>query len=452
MNYENAKSILEKNGQEHLLRFWDSLDGEAQSALLEQIGTIDFREVERCRETLSGGGKPAFDWKDKKNRPLPPEVLELKGQQLRDAVAAGERELSAGRVGVLLVAGGQGSRLGFDGPKGAYQIGPISNASLFYYHARKVLALSRRHRVRIPLYVMTSAANYADSVAHFKENGWFGLDERDVMFFRQGMWPGMTEDGKIILDQPGHVFMSPDGHGGMLAALKANGCFEDMARRGIETLFYFQVDNPLVNVADPAFIGIHVLEKSEYSLKLCAKRNAREGLGVPVRRNGRFEMVEYSEMPPDMCTRLAANGDLYFKYGSPAIHAFSRAFLEREAAKDMPLHLAHKKIAVVGDDGKTVVPGSPNGYKFEKFIFDILADAKHVTCVAFDRRDEFAPVKNADGKDSPYTCRDALQAKWRRQLADIHIAVPASMPLEIDPAFMYDGMDIIKNGFLLNRP
>ena len=448
MNHKQAQEILAENGQEHLLRFWDRLDAEARQALLEQIASIDFREVARCQALLPGAkaGAPA---KTKKKEPTPPEVSVLKGEQLREAEEEGALELSAGRVGVVLVAGGQGSRLGFEGPKGAYPIGPVTGASLFYFHARKVLALSRRYNTRIPFYIMTSVANYDDTVAHFEQNGWFGLAPRDVIFFRQGMWPGMTADGKIILDAPGHIFMSPDGHGGMLAALKANGCFEDMARRGVTTLFYFQVDNPLVNVAEPAFIGLHTLKRSEYSLKLCAKRNAREGLGMVVRRGGHFEMIEYTEMTPAMSNRRTEDGDLYFKYGSPAIHVFDRAFLEREAEKDLPLHLAHKKIATVDDEGHTVQPNTPNGYKFEKFIFDILADAKRVTCLAFDRRDEFAPVKNAEGKDSPRTCRDALRAKWRRQLCERNLAVPAALPLEIDPAFLYDSTDLDRHGLLL---
>ena len=449
MKYEQATEILRQNGQEHLLRFWKTLGKAEQKSLLEQIESIDFREVARCRAMLPGAGKPAAA---KKGVPTAPKVTVLKGALLKKAVAAGERELAAGRVGVLLVAGGQGSRLGFEGPEGAGPIGPISNEPLFYFHARKVLALSRRYGASIPFYIMTSMANYADTVAHFEEHGFYGLDKKDVIFFRQGMWPGMTEDGKIILDKPGHVFMSPDGHGGMLAALKANGCFEDMAKRGVKTLFYFQVDNPLVNVAEPAFVGLHVLERSEYSLKLCAKRNPREGLGMVVRRGRGFDMIEYTEMTREMNYRKTADGDLYFKYGSPAIHVFDREFLEREAKKDMPLHLAHKKIATVNAAGRVVKPTAPNGYKFEKFIFDILPEAKRVALVAFDRRDEFAPVKNASGKDSPETCRAALRAKWRRQLeGEVHIAVPADMPLEIDPLYMYDGGDILKRGFLLKK-
>ena len=259
----------------------------------------------------------------------------------------------------------------------------------------------------------------------------------------------MTADGKIILDAPGHVFMSPDGHGGMISALKANGCFADMEARGVTTLFYFQVDNPMVEVADPAFIGLHTLEESDYSLKLCAKRDPNEGLGMVVKRDGHFDMIEYTEMTDEMNNRRTKTGDLYFKFGSPAIHVFDRAFLERLAAKDMPLHLAHKKIATVDEKGTVVKASEPNGYKFEKFIFDALSEAKGVTCFAFDRHEEFSPVKNAEGKDSPATCKADLQAKWRRQLVKAGVAVSESVAVELDPVYALDAAEIAKTGLLL---
>ena len=447
MNYSEAKKVLEKNGQGHVLAFWNKLGGAERKALLAQIESIDFKELARCKAMLPAFAPPSAA--AKKAKAVAPKVHELKGKARDRAVAAGEAELKAGHVGVLLVAGGQGSRLGYDGPKGAYSIGPVTGASLFFFHARKILALDVRYATRIPFYIMTSEANYDATVAHFEENDYFGLAREDVVFFRQGMWPGMTADGKIILDAPGHIFMSPDGHGGMIAALKKNGCFADMKRRGVTTLFYFQVDNPMVDVADPAFIGLHALSKGDYSLKLTAKRDPYEGLGMPVKRGGRFELIEYTEMTEEMNTRRTASGDLYFKYGSPAIHVFDRAFLEAEAAKPMPLHLAHKKIPQVQPDGSVAKPSEPNGYKFEKFIFDALPDAKSVACMAFDRADEFSPVKNAEGKDSPASCRADLQAKWRRHLAAAGVSVPEAMPVEIDPLYALDSSDIVSTGLLL---
>ncbi len=445
MTYAQAQELLAKNGQEQVLSHWKKLSATGRKTLLAQIETIDFKSVKRCQDVLAGKEAVAV----KKGKPVAPKVAELKGASLKKAVAAGEKELSAGHVGVLLVAGGQGSRLGYDGPKGAYSIGPMTGSSLFYFHARKVLALSIRYAVSIPFYIMTSEANNEATIQHFEENDYFGLDPKDVFFFTQGMWPGMTKDGKIILDEPGHIFMSPDGHGGMISAMKTKGCFADMKKRGIKTLFYFQVDNPMVEIADPAFIGLHTLEKSEYSLKLCAKREPTEGLGMVVKRDGHFDLIEYTEMTDEMNNRRTKTGDLYFKYGSPAIHVFDRAFLEREASAAMPLHLAHKKIQYVDENGKVVKPSEPNGYKFEKFIFDSLQDAKGVTCFAFDRAEEFSPVKNAQGKDSPASCKADLQAKWRRMLAKAGVSVPENMPLEIDPVYALDADDVSNLGVAL---
>ena len=444
MNYQEAEKLLAKCSQEHVLKHWKKLNKKEREALLEQIATIDPKSVERCKDALGKGAEVPDSSKGKA-----PKVAVLKGKKLAEARAAGEVELSEGRVAALLVAGGQGSRLGYDGPKGCYEIGPITNAPLFYFHARKILARSIRYGASIPFYVMTSEANNAATVQCFEENDYFGLNPDDVFFFTQGMWPGMSAEGKIILDQPGHIFMSPDGHGGLLAALKRSGALADMKKRGIKSVFFFQVDNPLVEIADPAFIGYHVMNKSEYSLKLCAKRDPKEKVGMPMRFGDTYRMVEYTEMTDEQCNRKDKSGKLYFLYGSPAIHVFDRAFLEREAARPMPLHLAFKKIPYVDEKGALVKPSEPNGYKFEKFIFDILPNAKTATFLAFDPKDEFSPVKNAEGADSPASCKADMQAKWRSWLKECGVTVDESVPGEIDPVYALDAEDLKENGICL---
>ena len=442
MNYADAEKMLKTCGQSHVLAYWSKLGKKERAALLEQIATIDPKSVKRCQAALTAGAEVPDSSKGKA-----PKVAELTGKKRASAVAAGEKELRAGRVAALLVAGGQGSRLGYEGPKGCYAIGPVTGAPLFYFHARKILARSIRYGASIPFYVMTSEANNEETVRCFEENDYFGLNPDDVFFFTQGMWPGMTPDGKIILDAPGHIFMSPDGHGGLLAALKRSGALDDMKKRGIKSVFFFQVDNPLVEIADPAFIGYHVQEKSDYTLKLCAKRDPYEKVGMPMQFGETYRMVEYSEMTDAQCTRKAKDGRLYFLYGSPAIHVFDRAFLAREAAKAMPLHLAHKKIPVLDEAGKPVKPESPNGYKFEKFIFDILPNARRAAFLAFDQADEFAPVKNATGDDSPATCQAAMQTKWKKWLAAAGVTVAEDAPpLEIDPVYALDAQDLKATG------
>ena len=444
MTLQEAEILVKKCSQEHVLAHWKKLGKKERDALLEQIATLDAKSLERCKAALKTGAEVPDSSKGKA-----PKVSVLKGKKLAEAIAAGEVELSKGRVAALLVAGGQGSRLGFDGPKGCYEIGPITNAPLFYFHARKILARTIRYGAAIPFYVMTSEANNEATVRCFEENDYFGLNPDDVFFFTQGMWPGMTADGKIILDAPGHIFMSPDGHGGLLAALKRSGALADMKKRGVKSVFFFQVDNPLVEIADPAFIGHHVLNKSEYSLKLCAKREPMEKLGMPMRFGDMYRMVEYTEMTEEQCYRKDKSGKLYFLYGSPAIHVFDRAFLDREASRPMPLHLAFKKIPFVDEKGALVKPTEPNGYKFEKFIFDILPNAKSVTFLAFDQKEEFSPVKNAEGTDSPASCKADMQGKWRRWLSEAGISVDENLPVEIDPVYALDASDLKSNGLCL---
>ena len=444
MTIQEAEKMLKSCGQEQVLKFYRKLKKAEQVALLEQVAKIEPKNVKYCQAALKAG-TTAVD----NSKGTAPKVAVLKGKALKEAIATGEAELKAGRVAALLVAGGQGSRLGFEGPKGCYPIGPITNAPLFYFHARKILARGNRYGRPIPFYVMTSEANNAATVECFEKNNYFGLDPKDVFFFTQGMWPGMTADGKIILDQPGHVFMSPDGHGGLLAALKKSGALKDMKTRGIKSVFFFQVDNPLVEIADPAFVGYHVNMKSEYSLKLCAKRDAFEKVGMPMKFGRQYRMVEYTEMTKEQCTRKTKDGKLYFLYGSPAIHVFDRAFLEREAGRPMPLHLAFKKIPVVDDKGAVVKPSEPNGYKFEKFIFDILPNAKTAAFLAFDQKDEFSPVKNAEGGDSPATCKADMQEKWAKALADAGVLVRKDVPIEIDPAYALDAAGIKEIGLCL---
>ena len=434
MTIEQAKKVLAKADQAHVLRFWDTLNAAERDALLAQINEIDFNEVARMQRMLTDKSTAAAV------TPRPAPVTKWTRRKYDEAFAVGEEQLRRGRVAVLLVAGGQGSRLGYDGPKGAYGIGPVSDMPLFYFHARKIVRLIHLYGKPVPFYIMTSDVNDAATRACFEDYDYFGLNPEDVIFFKQGVWPALDAEGRLILEAPGRIFVSPDGHGGTLTALAKNGCLDDMTARGIRSVFYFQVDNPLVDIADPAFIGLHMLQSAELSLKLCLKSSPTEKMGqVTLLDNGRIGMIEYSELTPKQAAR--------FKYGSPAIHVFSLAFLKRMARKDMPLHLAHKKIPCVNDAGRPVTPKEPNGYKFEKFIFDVLPDARKVVCLAFDRDDEFSPVKNATGDDSPATCRMALQAKWRRWLAEAGVKVPESIPIEIDPA-VANGAEELKQGLI----
>lgn len=438
MDYETAKRYLDGHGQDHVFAFWPRLNAVQQGALLRQIGELDLDAVGRIRTLLA---KPAAVPETGAGGIGPAPVVELKGAEEADAVAAGAEALSRGQVGVILVAGGQGTRLGYDGPKGTYGLAPISGASLFEIHARKILALERRYGAAVPFYIMTSQANDADTRRFFAEHGHFGLDPARVHCFPQGMLPAFHPDGRMVLEAPDRLFTAPDGHGGLLSALARTGMLADMRRRGLTTLFYFQVDNPMVDIAAPAFIGLHLRRGAEMSIKVCAKRDPSEGLGVVVERDGRHAVVEYTELTETQKHARRPDGDLLFKYGSVAIHVFSLAFLERETSAGLPLHQAHKKVPYCHPDGTTIKPAAANAYKFEKFIFDALPDAANPLVLAFAREDEFAPVKNAEGSDSPATARAAMVEKTARWLAACGVTVPrdatgrVTVKIEIDPVY-----------------
>jgi UDP-N-acetylglucosamine/UDP-N-acetylgalactosamine diphosphorylase len=430
------RTMLAEHGQEHVLRFWDRLDDGQRQGLLEQIAGLDLNAVDRMANLLRN---PPDAGGERDVRPA--DVLELDATMREAARAPGEAALRAGRVGVLLVAGGQGSRLGYDGPKGCYPIGPVSRVPLFAVHARKILALERTYASAVPFYIMTSRLNDAPTRAFFETNAFYGLDRERVRFFSQGMWPALDADGRLVLENPARLFLSPDGHGGILSALEANGLLADMARRGIDTLFYFQVDNPLVEIADPVFIGAHCDAGADVSVKVCAKRDPDEGLGVITRVNGRPAVVEYTELTDAQKRERLPDGRLRFLYGSVAIHVFTFAFLKRMAEADLPLHLAHKKVPMCDASGATVKPDTPNAYKFEKFIFDVLPMADRTLNLAFLREDEFSPVKNAEGDDSPAMAKRDMTLKFARWLEAAGVDVPRGAdgvplyPIEIDPLF-----------------
>lgn len=443
LDHTTAKSLLEKHGQSHVLAFWDKLDKNQRTALLAQVATLDFDAIAYMQSMLAKASEQSIHTDIQ-----PAKVFQLKPAERANAVKAGETAIRAGEVGVILVAGGQGSRLGFEGPKGCYEIGPVTSQPLFRIHARKVLALERKYAAHVPFYIMTSDVNDRPTRDFFRHNKFFGLDKSRVKFFTQGMWPALTADRRIVLDQPDHIFMSPDGHGGTLSALKANGMLEDMKKRGIKTLFYFQVDNPLVEVADPAFIGLHCLEKSGISIKVCAKRDAEEGLGVVVERQGRNAITEYTELTKEQKHALLPDGNLKFRFGSVAIHVFSYDFLVQEASARLPLHIAHKKVPYCDSTGSLVKPDKPNAYKFEKFIFDVIPDAEKSINLEFAREDEFSPVKNATGADSPEMTRRDMILKFARWFDSCGIAVPRgadglpTVKIEIDPCYALSAEDL----------
>jgi UDP-N-acetylglucosamine/UDP-N-acetylgalactosamine diphosphorylase len=440
----------QRAGQGQVFAFFDTLPGEQQKRLLDEAAEIDLAEVDRLTRTLlAKGGAPAVNLAG-----LAPAPYEKRPEHGGDeaawakAKAAGEEALRAGKVAAFTVAGGQGTRLGYDGPKGTFRVTPVKQKPLFQVFAEKIRAAGIRYGKPIHWFIMTSHANHAATESFFAEHRYFGLDRARVHFFRQGRMPAVGFDGKILLESKSSIALSPDGHGGSLRALDRSGSLDLMRREGIDTLSYFQVDNPLVRSIDPSFIGWHRVRGSEMSSKMVPKAYAEEKVGHFCVQDGKLVVVEYSDLPMAMQHEVDSNGQLRYLAGSIAIHLLDREFVRRMAAGGadaaLPFHRADKKIPVVDAAGQTVKPDKPNGVKFEMFVFDALPFANNPVVIETLRANDFSPVKNAEGVDSPRTCRDDQLRQFARWLTANGAAVRMdgtglpNVALEVSPLFGYD--------------
>jgi UDP-N-acetylglucosamine/UDP-N-acetylgalactosamine diphosphorylase len=436
-------------GQGQVFAFADRLPAEALRRLLDEAAEVDLAEIDRLsRSLVTGGAARALDLGG-----LAPAPYERMPSHGGDAAAwaaarsAGEEALRAGRVAAFTVAGGQGTRLGYDAPKGTFPVTPVQGRSLFEVFAAKILAAGRRHGRALHWFIMTSHQNNAATEAFFCEHRHFGLDAARVHFLRQGRMPAVDFSGKILLETTGSLALSPDGHGGSLRALERSGALDLMASEGVDTLSYFQVDNPLVRCIDPAFIGWHLTRRSQMSSKAVLKAYPLEKLGHFCVLRGKLVVIEYSDLPEAyQREREPSDGSLRYGAGSIAIHVIDREFIRAMArgAGGLPFHRADKKIATVDAQGRALRPEKANGVKFELFVFDAIPSAQSPVIIETERADDFSPVKNAEGVDSPRTSRaDQLRqfARWFKA-AGVDVPTDATglpeMALEVSPLFGYD--------------
>ncbi|TMA25099.1 MAG: UDPGP type 1 family protein [Deltaproteobacteria bacterium] len=428
------KARLEEYDQGHVLRFWDRLTPDARRGLAAQLGALDlpalvrgYRSTQRSEVTAAKNIEP----------PVVEALPDGGGDPARWAAACerGEEMLREGRVALMVVAGGQGSRLGFDGPKGLYPLGPVTGRALFALQAQRIRRLRERTGAAIAWYVMTSEATDTATRRAFAEAGYFGLPERDVFFLQQGMVASFDFEGRLILERTDRIFANPDGHGGSLTALLTSGALDDMERRGIRSIVYYQVDNPLLALGDPALLGFHALAGAEVSCKSLRKREPGEKMGVFARIDGRIGVIEYTEITPEQRDARDERGGLVYDAGNLAVHVFEVDFVRRVAAEPerwLPWHASAKKIPTVDPAGAALSPAEPNGLKLERFVFDALRAAETV-CIVEASRDEYGPVKNASGDDSPESSRRALSQRYRRWIEDAGLRAPSPAHwIEID--------------------
>ena len=404
-------------GQSHLLERLDQLSGARAARFQRDLEQLDLSVLQRLWSIQE-------ECEDQ-SAPEPPVLVELSDRAVRsDALSRGQALLAEGKVACLTVAGGQGSRLGWDGPKGTFPSGPITGDSLFEQFAGQIERETKRYGQAVPWCIMTSPLNHESTVAFFEQHHHFGLDPSTVHFFTQGVMPSVErESGKVLLAAADAIAFNPDGHGGTLRALAGSGLLSTLRRQGIEHLSYFQVDNPLVRALDPVFLGLHsgdAVSSGEVTSKAVAKRSADEKVGVFGVQDGQLTVLEYSDLDPEVCEATDAHGKLKFRAGNMAVHAFGLDFLDRlTKGTGLPFHRAIKKVPFFDESTGTVEdPPAPNAVKYETFIFDALPLATRPLVVEADRAEEFAPIKNAEGSDSVQTSQRAQSlraAKWLTQ-------------------------------------
>ena len=402
---EEVKDILKKYGQEHLLNHYAELDEQKKETLLKQINHIDFELVNKLYDSTK-------EQKINTNDKITP-IDYLDKFKLNDQYkyyeSIGKKAIKEGKLAAVTMAGGQGTRLGHSGPKGTYDIGLDSHKSLFELLADNLKEEGKKYDVIIPWFIMTSRENNKDTVEFFEKHRYFGYKkDKNIFFFEQGELPMMDTEGKILIGEDGLIKLAADGHGGIYESLVKSKMTNKMRELGIEWVFIGGVDNCLVKMVDPVLMGVAIDKKVTVACKSVVKANPHEKVGVFCRRNGRPNVIEYSEITDEMAEATDENGELLYGESHILCNLFSIDAIERMGAEPLPYHVAFKKAKYIDKDGNLVVPDSPNAYKFEAFLFDAFGEVDDMAVLRVKREEEFAPVKNSDekGVDCPKTARE----------------------------------------------
>ena len=432
-------------GQEHLVSHWDRLDQEEQEQLASQIRDLDLEETKLLFEQATHASLEEIDWSQV--RPTPVQQLPVKETDDDTAIQLGSEALRSHQVAVVLVAGGEGSRLGFPQPKGLFPIGSVSERSLLEVLIDRIEAISNRYETMLPLFLMTSPDTHAPIEKFLQQQGLLDRDKVPITLFCQEQMPAVDrQSGRILMSAPGLLALSPNGHGGMLSSFTNDGCLAELIQRGVKYLFYGQIDNPLLPICDPRLIGHHVLAESEMSTHVVRKTDASERVGVGLQVHDTMRIIEYSHLPKTVAEGTTSDGHLKFWAGSMGSHIFNTSLLERSAADKnlLPYHGMPKNVPCLNNDAVPHGENTLNAFKFERFIFELASVARNPIMVEVDRRASFAPVKNDDatGRDSPATARQIMTNLYRDWLTAAGLQVAPDIDLEIHPRWALDRHEV----------
>jgi len=408
-NKEEAEQLLKKYGQQHLLSFYEQLSEKEQEEFLRQIKHIDYDLVENLYELT----KAKINLGEQKIEPM--EYIDkskLSKEELENYKKIGEELIKNNQYAVVTMAGGQGTRLGHKGPKGTYNLGLESNKSIFEILCDNLKSAREQYNVSIPWYIMTSRENDPETKHFFAEKNYFDYGKENIKFFKQGELPMLSEDGKILLSEKGKIKEAADGHGGVFEALYKNYMYDDMKNKNVKMIFISGVDNVLAKLVDPEFIGATIANNKESAGKSVVKAYAEEKVGVYCKKNDKIGMIEYTEISPEMAAAKDENGEFLYGESNILCNLFDIKVLERISKNKLPYHVAHKKANYIDNNGNEFVAEKPNAYKFESFMFDAFEGLDNMLLFRVKREEEFAPVKNKDGVDSPETARKLYNEYW----------------------------------------
>ena len=401
--YLAAEKVLKKYGQEHLLNQYEKLTEEKKSKLLDEILTIDFAQINELYKSVNN----KVDFKEGSIEPIEyTDKSKLTKEEKEHYMEIGLNAIKSGKLAAVTMAGGQGTRLGHNGPKGTFDIGLDSHKPIFEILCDTLKKAKEDYGVYTPWYIMTSNENNEATENFFEKNNYFGYPKDKITFFKQGELPMIDTKGKVLIGEDNLVKKAADGHGGIFLSMRKNGVIYDMQTRGIEWAFIGGVDNVLVNMVDPILLGLAIDKKVSAAGKSVVKAGPKEKVGVFCKRNGKPSVVEYSEISEEMAEATNENGDLIFAESHILCNLFSVKSIEEISKNELPYHSAFKKAKYIDENGNVVSSDKPNAYKFEAFLFDAFESLDNLAILRVKREEEFAPVKNAEGVDSPETARN----------------------------------------------
>ncbi|WP_294750274.1 UDPGP type 1 family protein [uncultured Ruminococcus sp.] len=403
LDREKASGIVAEYKQEHIMKYFDELNEEEKEELLKQIEITDFSVLSNLDGNKENIARGTFE-------PLGAVTIDDISANSSEYIAIGTEAIKAGKAAAVLLAGGQGTRLGFDKPKGMFKIGVEQELYIFQCLINNLMDVVKLTGTWIPLYIMTSEKNNKDTIDFFEEKNYFGYAPEYIRFFIQDMAPSVDFDGKILMESRSKISVSPNGNGGWFSSLVRAGLLNDIRSKGVEWINVFAVDNVLQRICDPSFIGAVIKSGLQSGSKVVSKAAPEEKVGVLCLEDGKPSIVEYYEMTDEMRTLVNEKGELAYKYGVILNYLFNVAKLEEICDQKLPVHIVDKKIPFMDEEGNYIIPTSPNGHKFETLVLDMV----HMqdSCLAYEviREKEFAPVKNATGVDSVDSARELLKA------------------------------------------